>query len=124
MSYQQYVVMAVVACSKPLVSHVTIARKIQRNQNSVTTIVDRTEKQGLLVRTRSKEDRREVYVKLTAKGKKALDKGLKLDLELRLRLGCKFAPEELHDLKRLAVKLGESIREELDKSTLCGEDRS
>lgn len=47
-----------------------LSERIRAQNSTVTGIVDRMEREGLVVRTRSTEDRRVVYIRLTAKGDK------------------------------------------------------
>lgn len=49
-----------------------IARKVSLSQATVTTILDRLERKGLLGRKRSADDKRKVIVTLTEAGEKAL----------------------------------------------------
>jgi DNA-binding MarR family transcriptional regulator len=49
-----------------------VARWLERSTNSISMIVDRMVKAGLLRRTRGGGDRREVYVSITSKGNEAL----------------------------------------------------
>jgi DNA-binding MarR family transcriptional regulator len=49
-----------------------IAREASLSQATVTSILDRLERKGLLVRERSTHDKRKVMVSLTAEGKAAL----------------------------------------------------
>jgi len=49
-----------------------IARWLERSTNSISMIVDRMVKAGLVKRTRSKDDRRVVYVSFASKGQNAL----------------------------------------------------
>lgn len=49
-----------------------IASDISLSQATVTTIIDRLEKRGLVVRERSKEDKRKVHLHLTQDGDKIL----------------------------------------------------
>jgi DNA-binding MarR family transcriptional regulator len=49
-----------------------IAQWLERSTNSISMIVDRMVKAGLVKRTRSKSDRRVVYVSFTSKGENAL----------------------------------------------------
>src|SRR6187551_3719029 len=46
-----------------------LSDKIRAQNSTVTGIIDRMEREGLVTRERSKEDRRVVYIKLTAKGR-------------------------------------------------------
>jgi len=51
-----------------------IAREVSLSQATVTSILDRLEKKGLLERVRSTDDKRKVMVSLTEEGGKALEK--------------------------------------------------
>jgi DNA-binding MarR family transcriptional regulator len=51
-----------------------VARKISLSQATVTSILDRLERKGLLRRERSTDDKRKVMVTLTEAGGKALEK--------------------------------------------------
>jgi len=64
---QLVVIRAIKEMKTPTVS--AIARAVSLSQATVTTILNRLEKKGLLHRQRSREDRRAVIVQLTAAGK-------------------------------------------------------
>ena len=51
-----------------------LAERLQIRHHSAVGLVDRLSTQGLLVRERSTEDRRQVFIRLTAKGIKILEK--------------------------------------------------
>jgi DNA-binding MarR family transcriptional regulator len=61
-----------------------LAERLQLQHHSVVELVDRLAKRGLIQRTRSQEDRREVHVKLTPRGERIL-KQLTLDHGVELR---------------------------------------
>ena len=50
-----------------------IASMLERSPNSISMIVDRMVKAGLVRRTRDRKDRRVVFVNMTDKGKEAID---------------------------------------------------
>ena len=50
----------------------TIAREVKLSQATVTTILDRLERRGLVYRERSTVDKRKVHAHLTAEGEEAL----------------------------------------------------
>ncbi len=58
--------------SKPDATIGVIAADISLSHATVTTIVDRLEKRGLLIRKRCDKDRRRVYLLLTAEGETAI----------------------------------------------------
>ena len=47
-----------------------LSERIRAQNSTVTGIIDRMEREGLVVRERSKEDRRVVHIRLTPKGRK------------------------------------------------------
>ena len=70
-TYPQYLVMMVLweQDCQPVND---IARRLVLETNTVTPLLQRMEKLGVLVRTRGKEDRRQQIVSLTEKGKELL----------------------------------------------------
>lgn len=50
-----------------------VARNVNLSQATVTTILDRLEKRGLVRRVRSEQDKRRVNVSLTADGRRVID---------------------------------------------------
>lgn len=52
-----------------------IAERISLSSATLTSIVDRLEEHGLVVRERSPDDKRQVLISLTAKGRSVLDSG-------------------------------------------------
>jgi DNA-binding MarR family transcriptional regulator len=75
----------------------------------ITGLIDRLEKSGFVVRERCKEDRRVIYVALTAKGQETLatlDKPLQ---ELHKKLMGHMTRVELKELIRLLEKAREPL---------------
>lgn len=56
---------------------VKISRMMMRERHSVATILVRKEKHGLIKRTKDMEDKHQIRITLTAKGKKALHEAMK-----------------------------------------------
>jgi len=117
-SYQQFLILVNVASSDPPVTQTTIAGRLQRNLNSISTMVDRMERQRLVTKSRSSEDRRETHVALTSRGKQALERGLKVGAELRARLGTGFSDQELDEAMRLVTKMRNRVRTELGQENV------
>ena len=115
-SYPQFLVLLTVASSEPPVSQTTIAKRIQRELNSVSMIVDRMESSGLLTKTRSRIDRRETHVTLTKLGKKKLAKAVQVGSALTERLASAYSKEELQDAIHLATKLKGQLFMELGQT--------
>jgi len=64
-----------------------LAERLQIRHHSAVELVDRLEKKGLIQRSRSKLDRREVHLKLTARGERLL-RELTLHTRAELRLAA------------------------------------
>ena len=78
---------------------------------AITALIDRLEKAKLIVRERSAEDRRVVYVTITDKAPELLAKVDRPLLDLHRRLLGHLTPAELKDLSRLLAKARESVAE-------------
>jgi DNA-binding MarR family transcriptional regulator len=76
-----------------------LAESLQLQHHSAVELVDRLAKRGLVERTHSEEDRREVHVKLTARGERIL-KQLSLHHRVELRT---LAPALVSTLKKIMV---------------------
>jgi DNA-binding MarR family transcriptional regulator len=111
--YQQYVVLLTVHSMEPPVSQASISRAVNRTFNSVSSMVERMEEQGLVVRARSKTDRREVHVALTDLGERMLADAIKIWVPLTDGLSSVFSDKELGRMKELMNKLQAGIAAEL-----------
>lgn len=71
---------------------------------AITGLIDRLEKQGLVVRRRSRHDRRVVFVAITKKARGVLKRIDKPLMRLHANLLGHLSRKELHDLSRLLEK--------------------
>jgi DNA-binding MarR family transcriptional regulator len=78
---------------------------------AITSLVDHLEEQGLVQRKRCKDDRRVVYVSVTAKGKSLADETMTPLGELESRLMKKLTKSEQKSLIALLEKTRDSIAE-------------
>ena len=69
---EQWRVLACLKSRGPL-RPVDLASMLERTPNTISMLVDRMVKAGLVRRTRDRKDRRAVFVSLTAKGKEAIE---------------------------------------------------
>lgn len=76
-----------------------LAERLQIQHHSAVELVDRLAKKGLISRTRSSQDRREVFVKLTVRGEQVL-RELTLHTSSELRSA---APALVASLRKLTV---------------------
>jgi DNA-binding MarR family transcriptional regulator len=87
------------------VSLSALSGEIRAKNSTVTGIVDRMERDGLVVRRRSGDDRRVVHIELTAKGKK-LANDVKADPRYMFRALLEELPaKDAAELERIMTKL-------------------
>ncbi len=86
-----------------------IADRMVQVVPAITGLIDRLEKQDLVRRERSADDRRVIYIALTGKAIKLLGEIDKPDIELHKQLIGHLTRKELKELNRLLVKARESL---------------
>jgi MarR family transcriptional regulator, organic hydroperoxide resistance regulator len=87
-----------------------LSDRIRAQNSTVTGIIDRMEREGLVQRVRSSEDRRVIRIHLTEKGAKlAADIPVEPMEILRGALGG-LTPTETSDLLRIMTKIAKGIR--------------
>jgi DNA-binding MarR family transcriptional regulator len=88
-----------------------LSGRIRAKNSTVTGIIDRMERDGLVQRRRSGEDRRVVYIELTAKGRK-LGVDAKVDpMQLFRALLEDLPSRDAAELERIMTKLVSRVRE-------------
>ena len=110
---QQYKVLMAIKYINDPVTPTDVARWLDRNSNSITLIIDRMEKDGLVERVRNLRDRRALRLVITPKGQEIFDRATMPGWELMKRLMSCFSGEELQTFDRLMEKLREKASEEL-----------
>lgn len=93
-----------IGAKKPIPCQEVGERLIQRVPD-VTRLLDRMEKEGLVERTRSAEDRRIVHVSVTPEGKRRSDRLTKPTLALHAKQMKALSDKELRQLEKLLEKL-------------------
>lgn len=106
----QYNVLRILRGEGKALPSLEIAERMVQVVPAITGLIDRLEKQELVKRNRCKEDRRVVYVELTARAVKLLEKLDGPDLELHRELVGHLTRKELKELSRLLVKARESCQ--------------
>ena len=87
-----------------------LSDKIRAQNSTVTGIIDRMEREGLVLRVRSTEDRRVVHIRLTEKGEKlARDIPVEPMVIFRNALGC-LSAQETRDLLKILTKLARRVK--------------
>ena len=118
---QQHGVLMAMKYIKGSVTVTDVAHWLDRNTNSISTLVDRMEKDGLVKRVRDLRDRRSVRLITTRKGKEKFDQATKSGWKLIEKLLSSFSEEELKTFARLMGKLREKAFEELPPRKVMGE---
>lgn len=88
-----------------------LAEKLLTSPSNVTTVVDNLERDGLVRRERSTQDRRRIEVSLTEEGRSLIEERFPRHAERITSLMTVLEPGELEDLGRLCRKLGRRIEE-------------
>jgi DNA-binding MarR family transcriptional regulator len=87
-----------------------LSERIRAQNSTVTGIIDRMEREGLVVRTRSTEDRRVVKIKLTDKGARIAQAIALEPMEVfRGALESLSAPEA-HELLQILTKIAKRVQ--------------
>lgn len=111
---KQYYVLIAIKYIKGPATQIEVARWLDRKPNSITTIIDRMEKDGLVARARNPQDRRAIQLSITAKGHDALNKATKPAMIMMKRMMSCLSDEEMAALIRLMGKIRASALQELN----------
>lgn len=92
-----------------------LSERMSAKNSTITGIVDRMERDGLVLRDRSSSDRRVVLIRATDKGRE-LARSVKVSA-MELFTGALAALDETdrHELRRIVLSLADHVRGELDK---------
>lgn len=113
-TYPQYLVLMVLweQDSQPVND---IARKLMLETNTVTPLLQRMEKQGIVVRQRDKDDKRKQIVTLTEKGREMEEQAFGV-IPSGMVKKLQACPLSMEDYAQLAAQL-DSIIESIRKKT-------
>ncbi len=88
----------------------SLSERIRAQNSTVTGIIDRMEREGLVSRERSTSDRRVVYIRLTTKGAQ-LAKSIEVEpMEIMYGVLAGLNREDTRDLLRILGKLQKRVR--------------
>src|SRR4051812_20808545 len=98
---------------KGRVSLSELSERLRAKNSTMTGIIDRMERDGLVTRVRSEQDRRVVHLELTAQGKK-LGTTVKIDpMQLFRALLEDLPTRDAAELERIMTKMMRRVREVL-----------
>ena len=119
---QKFGVLSALKTLRHPITPTVIANWMDRNTNSITLMIDRMEKDGLVSRVRDLDDRRSLRLRLEKKGGKAFRQGIERHRELYKEAMSCLEKDELQELSRILDKvlektfemrqLKESVKEE------------
>jgi DNA-binding MarR family transcriptional regulator len=87
-----------------------LSEKIRAQNSTVTGIIDRMEREGLVVRARSTEDRRVVHIRLTPKGAKIAGEIAVEPMEVFRGAMAGLTASEMRDLLRILTKIAQRVQ--------------
>ncbi len=90
------------------------------SQPSITGLVDKLEKRGLVERVRSREDRREVLIAITAKGNQTYSTGMDLHRQFVEKALSALETDEAQSLVSLLKKLADASDAVVDVPEISG----
>lgn len=97
-----------------------LSERIRAQNSTVTGIVDRMEREGLVVRERSKEDRRVVFIRLTTKGRR-LAEDIPVEPMDLFRGALQNLPQtETRELVRILGKVARCVQETVKEGVGIG----
>lgn len=106
LTYTQYIVMMVV-WEDEQVSVKEMGKKLYLDSGTLTPVLKTLEKKGLIERTRSKEDERNLIVTLTPSGKALKDKAVDIPAKMG---GClNISPEDAKELHIILHRIMETL---------------
>jgi DNA-binding MarR family transcriptional regulator len=102
---QQHSILMAIKYSDAPATPTQIADWVDRNTNSITLIVDRMEKNGLVKRVRDIKDRRSLRIAMTPKGERVLQKSVVVGRELISEIMSQLPDDETQLLLQLLEKV-------------------
>jgi DNA-binding MarR family transcriptional regulator len=103
--YEQFMVLNLMKKLGKNANATEMGKYLNKGANTLTTILDRMGKKGLLKKTRDKRDRRLVWVVMTPKGREKLAATTTASLAVFQKLASCFSKEELEQFDALLEKL-------------------
>ena len=89
----------------------SLSERIRAQNSTVTGIIDRMEREGLVTRERSKEDRRVVHIRLTPKGHTLAGEIPVEPMEIFKGALESLSAQEVRDLMRILSKLARRVKQ-------------
>ena len=88
-----------------------LSDRIRAQNSTVTGIIDRMEREGLVLRARSTEDRRVVHINLTEKGAKLAREIPVEPMEIFRSALESLSAQEMRDLLKILTKIAKRVKQ-------------
>src|SRR5687767_4604076 len=88
-----------------------LSERIRARNSTVTGIIDRMEREGLVERRRSDKDRRVVHIALTRQGQKLASEIPVEPVQIFRQVLSEISTRDAADLKRILTRLARRVRE-------------
>jgi MarR family transcriptional regulator, organic hydroperoxide resistance regulator len=86
-----------------------LSERIRAQNSTVTGIIDRMEREGLVVRARSRDDKRVFFIKLTSKGARIAE-GIEVEpMQILRSTLASLSATDMRDLMRILTKLARRV---------------
>lgn len=85
--------------------------KIRARNSTVTGIIDRMEREGLVERRRSEDDRRVIHIQLTKKGQRLAGEIPVEPVQIFRQILSELSPRDAAELSRILTRLARRVRE-------------
>lgn len=107
-----HILKAIYQCGSCMV--VDISRQLQLSSGATTISLNQLEQDELIVRLRSKEDRRTVKTTLTDKGKRVIEEAMHIRNQLLVDMLEPLTPEEQEQFFRLTEKIAKQLSKKIE----------
>lgn len=94
-----------------------LSERIRAQNSTVTGIIDRMERENLVTRERSKEDRRVVYIRLTAKGRRLAEEIPVEPMEIFRSALESLTASEVRELVKILGKVAKRVQQIVRRET-------
>ncbi|MBX3206900.1 MAG: MarR family transcriptional regulator [Labilithrix sp.] len=94
-----------------------LSERIRAQNSTVTGIIDRMERENLVTRERSKEDRRVVYIRLTTKGRRLAEEIPIEPMEIFRGALESLSATEVRDLVKILGKVARRVQQTVRRET-------
>jgi len=117
-SHQQFLVLLSIENNEGPITETEITEVIERNLNTISSMINRLEKRGFVKRMRNSDNRRTVSLSLTSQGKEMLYRGLVAGWQFIENIMAPYSEKELASFCELLEKFQGCALTKLNKKRI------